>query len=91
MSPPPPTVRTVCLWQSGAVHHSIQLLPHRIDIGTAFPASFTKSLLHNGVNDWEDVSKLLTTRFGNSCNPDGMSWAEANREEMNRVLAELVD
>ena len=50
---------------------------------------FVTSLVHNGVTEWKDVSKLLTINFGNSCNPDGISWALANEEEMNEVLAEF--
>ncbi len=52
---------------------------------------FAFGLVNSKVTDWADVAQLLTTTFGSSTTPDGCAWAQANREEMNKVLAELID
>ena len=52
---------------------------------------FTLGLVNSKVTDWVDIAPLLTKVFGSSTTPDGCAWEQANREEMNEVLADLID
>ena len=50
---------------------------------------FCRSLKHNNITKWDEVSRLLTIQFGSSVTPDGCAYAQADPTEMERMLQEL--
>lgn len=50
---------------------------------------FCKSLKHNNITSWDEVSRLLTIQFGSSVTPDNVAWELADPTEMERMLQEL--
>jgi len=50
---------------------------------------FCRSLKHNNITKWSEVSRLLTIQFGSSVTPDNVAWELADAKEMERMLQEL--
>ena len=50
---------------------------------------FCKSLKHNNITSWDEVSRLLTIQFGSSVTPDNVAWELADPTEMEEMLQEL--